>query len=233
MNVLGMKVGWGIGWANLPDLHMLLDEEPQRPEVWRKIPVNGGTYFIARQEPVVRFLFESERGGGALGRGLLLEDGSGYKTNGGWSSSEGQVNRLRALDERFADYLPYDVVGITYYAPPYARTGTYNEGWGLGMAGVCFDLPWAQEMITKHLPGVELVDTTNRDADGREENEASGEQSMVIGDSVGYGYVPAPIEREGTTRESIKPDVDSELFLRTAMEWDRKRAEQEKQKQQA
>lgn len=234
IEVLEMKVAWYIGYTNLPGLHMLLKDPPPKadpPAWWHAIPVEGGTYYICRLEPTVRFLFESDRGGGALGREVLLGDGSTHKTNGGWSSSEGQVNRRRALDERFAEVLPHDVVDITYYGE-YARPGTYNYGWGMGMAGLCFDLPWAQEQVAKHLPGVELYDLTDRNPESKNEDQASAEQGAIFGAS-GYSYIPVPIERDGTTKESIKPAVDSELFKRTAMEFDQRRAAQMKEKTKA
>lgn len=231
IQVLDMKVSWYIGYSNLPQLDMLLKDPPPRPDPpawWHKLPMENGNYYVCRLIPTVRFLFEAKTGGGALGRELMLEDGSMYRPNGGWSSSEGQINRLRALDDRFAEILPYDVVDITYYGE-YARPGTYNDGWGLGMAGLCFDLPWAQEQVAKHLPGIELYDVTDRDPENKGEDQASAEQGAIFG-AHGYGYIPVPIEREGTTRESIKPGIDSELFQRTAMPSDRQRAAQMKAK---
>ena len=158
----------------------------------------------------------------------MLEDGTTHVTNGGWSSNGGQINRLRALDDRFAEYLPYDVVEITFYGK-YAREGSYNDGWGLGMAGVAFDLPWTEEQIAKYLPGVELLDLTDRRLDGRGENQASAEQASIIGAGAGaYGYIPVVAdlrEKSSTTaKESIKARPGSELFERTAMEVDRRRA---------
>lgn len=231
IEVLAMKVSWYTGYSNLPELQMLLKEPPPRPDPpawWHSIRVDKGTYYVCRLIPTVRFLFESDSGGGALGRTLLLADGSEHKTNGGWSSNEGAINRYRALDERFAEILPYDVVDITYYGE-YARAGTYNDGWGLGMAGLCFDLPWAQEQVAKHLPGVELYDLTDRNPQNKTEDQASAEQGAIFG-AHGYSYIPVPIDRDGTTRESIKPDPDSELFQRTAMSFDKTRALQEKER---
>lgn len=226
IKVLGMRVGWHIGWTNLPDLHMLLEKPLPKAEHRRLIAVQGGNYLLCRQAPVVRYTFESEYGGGALGIETTLEDGTIYKTNGGWSSNAGQINRLRALDPRFADYLPYDVIEITVYGE-YAREGTYNNGWGLGLAGAAFDLPWAEKKIREHLPGLKLLDLNDR-RPGRNENQASAEQAAIIGvSSSAYGYIPVPAGLEEIGRETIKPDVESELFARTAMGWDRKRAAQE------
>lgn len=234
MNVLGMKVSWSIGWMNLPHLNMLLEEPPPKPDPpawWHRIPVEGGTYFVCRLDPVVRFVFESDHGRGALGREVLLGDGSTYKTNGGWSSSATQVNRLRALDSRFSEALPHDAVEVTYYGE-YAKPGTYNDGWGLGMAGVAFDLPWVMEQMDEHLPGVELVDFTDRRPKGGDEHQASLEQSLIIGGVSGYGYIPVPCGwTEPFSREDLKPATDSELFLRTAMEFDLRDAEKRRQKE--
>lgn len=228
MKVMGMKVSWMIGWSNLPSLNMLIDEKLEYPrDGWRKIPVTGGSYYLNRQEPAVRFFFESDHGGGALGGKMILEDGTEVITKGGWSSNAGQVNRLRALDERFAEYLPYDVVGITYYGE-YARPDTYNDGWGLGMAGLTFDLPWVEEQMKEHLAGVELYDLTNRDPSGPDENQASADQAMIIGGGGGYGYIPVVIGGE-KTKEGIRPSPDSELFLRTAMQYDRQDARRRKE----
>jgi len=225
IEVLGMKVTWNLQYSNLPHLNVLLKEPPPKPDPpawWHRLEMDKGTYFLCRLEPTVRFLFEAPTGGGASGRTVLLGDGSEYRTNGGWSSNEGRINQLRANDERFAEALPYDVVNMTYYGE-YAKPGTYNDGWGLGMAGLTFDLPWAEKQVAKHLPGVELLDVTNRQADNKGDDMASAEQAIIFGSS-GYSYIPVPIEREGTTRESVKPVPDSELFLRTAMEWERNAA---------
>lgn len=224
MNVLGMKVSWNIGWMNLPTLNMLLDEEPPPPEVWHRHEVEGGSYYFCRRQHAVSFLFESLKGGGALARKVTLEDGTEHQTNGGWSSNEGAVNKLRALDPDLATYLPEDVVGITYYGK-YAREGTYNDGWGLGIAGVGFEVSWVIEQMRVHLPGVELLDLTDRGA-GAREDQASADQALIFG-ATAYGYIPVPADRPvPLTKEAIKPSIDSELFQRTAMEHDRKRARQ-------
>lgn len=220
MRVLAMKVGWNIGWTNLPGLHMLLDEPPPTANVWRLIPVERGNFLLCRQEPVVRFFFESEHGGGALGRKVELEDGSEYTTNGGWSSNEGQINHLRATDTRFAEYLPEDVIGISTYGE-YARPDTYNDGWGLGMAGYTFDVSWVRAQIAEHLPGVELLDVTDRSASASLEERGNAEQAFIIGSGSAYGYLPVPAPWDGFT---LKAKPGTELFERTAMAWDRKHA---------
>jgi hypothetical protein len=225
MEIKEMKVSWNIGWANLPSLNMLLDEPPPKSEVWRKFEMeNGGTYFVSRLKPLVRFVFEAKTGGGALSREVTLEDGTTYRTNGGWSSSDAQINRLRATDPRFSDYLPHDVIDITYYGE-YARPGTYNDGWGLGMAGLCFEIPWVVEQMAEHLPGVTLVDLTDRTTDGRDEHQASSEQSLIIGGTKNRPYIPVP-----AGGNEIRPDIDSELFQRTAFTRDLETARRERER---
>lgn len=222
VRVKAMKVSWNIGYSNLPGLDMLLENEmPYPKEGWRLFPVEGGNFLVHRDKPVVRYIFESQHGGGALGGLRILEDGTEYKSNGGWSSNPGALNGHRA---EFGGYLPHDVCGVTYYGE-YARKGTYNDGWGLGIAGCAFDVPWLQAWMAIKLPGVELLPTGDTD-----ENQASADQALIVGGLGGYGYVPAAIDREETTIPGIKAKPGTELFDRTAMDADRRWAQRLKER---
>lgn len=224
MKVLEMRVGWMIGWGNMPSLHALIDDPPPKDldRTYRLFPQNRGMFLISRVEPDVRFTWEdTEYGGGACGGKFAIEHGGFYQSNGGWSSNVGRINQLRTEQEPVAEYLPFPLVDITIYGD---YRGQYNDGWGMGMAGHSFDLPWVEKQIEEFLPGVDLLDVNDY---SKPADDASSDQSMIISGGVsGYGFLPVPAGLTEVTRQTVKPDIDSELFLRTAMQWDRKQADQ-------
>lgn len=183
-----------------------------------------GTFYIVRQAPCIRFVFENAfNGGGALGGRFAIVGGGWVQTNGGWSSNGGAVNKLRQTDERFAELLPEPIVEATY------TRGDWDQ---LGMAGLCWDLSFCQEQVEKYLPGVELVGQ-----EGPSDMMASSDQSAIIvagtdelrEDERGEFFIPYPVnvhERivSGELTRSGKPQEDSDLYRATSEELKRAQA---------
>lgn len=212
--VLDMAVRWNLRWANRPTLAMVVDRMDVEnnysiPGVPRwserefvRVPGKQGTFYIWRMEPCVSFIFESEYGGGALDDSFLV-DGARYKPNGGWSSSESTINRMRLEQEFVRSLLPFPVVDVTYHI----------DSWGnIGMAGMYFDYPWVLEQIERFLPDVGMYPLA-----APADEQASSEQALVIhsgslraSEWQGSMYVPYPKDTPGE-----KPDEESGLYHET------------------
>lgn len=202
MNVVDAAVDWFTGFANAPELKVLVDEEPRFGDlVWHVIETDEGRYFVSVEEaPCVRFMFESNRGGGALGGVKKLAGGGAVRTNGGWSSSAPRINQLRQTDERFASLLPEDLVDASVVFPSWANVGLWGPAWYLSHA---------VEVVESHLPGVKLYLRLSPTDDA-----ANAVQVAVIGGRAeGALWVPWPEGREGS-----KPSPDEPLYEATASE---------------
>jgi hypothetical protein len=110
-NVLSVYVDRSEAFDNNPSLRAVLDgEPPQLQSVPHQVfETDGGKLFFAEQDGFVHFVLEAQGGGGALGGEVTLEDGTVYRTNGGWSSRAGVVNR----------YVEHPVVDVAFRTPRY------------------------------------------------------------------------------------------------------------------
>lgn len=176
----------------------------------------AGNFYIRRVEPCVAFLFESSHGGGALGRTLTTTEGERVRTNGGWSSNAAKINQLRTLDDRYKAILPHPLVEAVYVRGDWADTG---------MAGLAWDLPFAEKVVAEFLPGVELVCV-----DMGTDLMASTDQAAVVTAGIqsaerGALYLPYPVgvldriqNHDPDLTPRGKPVEESKLYQTTSEE---------------
>ena len=199
MNVLDAVVRWNLAFVNPPALYVMLAAAPEFERYYR-FDLDHGRMFIARAAPAVTFIYEADRGGGALGRTLTLVDGSEYRTKGGWSSNAAVVNRLRRDRSDVHALLPGSIVEVTYVLRG-------PRGWkGLGYAGLCLDLRFAGGVIKRLLPGVHLAPYPIPG-----DLEVGSEQAFIIGGGVESDlWVPS-----AEPSRAVKAAGGSELYQRT------------------
>ena len=93
MKILRAEVNWQFGYANSPELKILVDKLPTK-FLYQEIPVPGGIFYLAETEGEVRFFVSTSDkhgyGGGTFD--ITLISGEKRSVKGPWSSRAGVAN---------------------------------------------------------------------------------------------------------------------------------------------
>ena len=152
VKVKDMKIEWYHGYANAPQLDMVIEDfHPDWDQMaYHRVEYGDDhTFFIHRDEPFVRFVLEDRGPGGmrgAMGGNFLLIDGTRYQTNGGWSSRPSVVNRLRYQRPEVQEILPHQLIEVSVFP-------SWHES---GLGCVYWDKPWVEARILDFIPEVRL-----------------------------------------------------------------------------
>jgi len=98
MKLIGADVRWNIGWANHPELILIVDEmlNPNEQIYSSTELPNGSTLYHSQHESGMVSFFchdrRHERGYGGHSFALTMEDGSIISIKGPWSSRAGAMN---------------------------------------------------------------------------------------------------------------------------------------------
>ena len=96
MNILGAKINWYPGYANSPELEIIVDDIPKREDLrYRRQVTPDGTAYFAQHGDYVDYFWhnpKNERGYGGAVFNVILITGEQVSVKGPWSSNSQSMN---------------------------------------------------------------------------------------------------------------------------------------------
>lgn len=97
MHIRNVRIDWMLMYGNGPHLTVEIDGYDRDAFRYEAIPINGSTFYHARNGLTVRYMIHdplNERGFGGLTFALPMKDGSIARFRGAWSSSSAVYHHL-------------------------------------------------------------------------------------------------------------------------------------------